>query len=329
MTVFTLLPFAAAGLSLLLGVAGVLRKRPTPATWLFFAGMAVFSLDSLCTGLSLRAADLADALRWLTLGLVVKSFVPGAWLGFSLTYSRGNYRAPLRRWMLPLAVLTILPVWLSLGFRDGLLEVATVGPEGAVLQLRFSAVARVLNALLLLAFALVLMNLEQTFRSAVGTMRWRVKFVVLGLGVIFGGHLYVRSQAILFSAHDVALAGIESSALLIGGLFLALAYARTGFVEADVYPSRAVLRSSLTVLIVGGYLFRRRRLGAGRYGGSAARRASSFRPWWCSSACREWHCSCCQIASGSGFKGSSAGTSGKRSTTPSWSGRASRANWGA
>ena len=39
------------------------------------------------------------------------------------------------------------------------------------------------------------MNLEQTFRSAVGTMRWRIKFVVLGLAVIFGAHLYVRSQA--------------------------------------------------------------------------------------------------------------------------------------
>ena len=33
------------------------------------------------------------------------------------------------------------------------------------------------------------------------------------------------------------------------------AYARTGLVEIDVYPSLAVLRSSFTVLLVGGYLF--------------------------------------------------------------------------
>ena len=99
------------------------------------------------------------------------------------------------------------------------------------------------------------MNLEQTFRSAVGTMRWRIKFVVLALAVIFGARLYVRSQAILFSAPDMALWGVESGALLIGCVFLALAYARTGWAEIDVYPSSAVLRSSLTVLIVGGYLF--------------------------------------------------------------------------
>ena len=129
------------------------------------------------------------------------------------------------------------------------------GPAGEALQLRFGAMAKVLNVILLVANVWILMNLEQTFRSAVGTMRWRIKFVVLGLAVIFGARLYVRSQALLFSAYDMHWSGIESSALLIGCVFLVVAYVRTGFAEIDVYPSRAVLRSSLTVLIVGGYLF--------------------------------------------------------------------------
>ena len=181
--------------------------------------------------------------------------MPAAWLGFSLTYSRGDYRESLARWRIPLAILGLLPIGLALGFREQLLQVVPAGPAGEVLLLRFGAVGTALNVVLLVAFVLVLMNLEQTFRAAVGTMRWRLKFVVLGLAVIFGAQIYVRSQAILFSAPDLALSGVESSALLIGGLFLALAYARTGLAETDVYPSRAVLRSSLTVLIVGGYLF--------------------------------------------------------------------------
>ena len=115
--------------------------------------------------------------------------------------------------------------------------------------------AKVLNVILLVAIVWILMNLEQTFRSAVGTMRWRIKFVVLGLAVIFGARLYVRSQALLFSAYDRNWSGIESSALLIGCVFLVVAYVRTGFAEIDVYPSRAVLGSSVTVLMVGGYLF--------------------------------------------------------------------------
>lgn len=254
MLVFRLLPFAAALLSLGLAAANVLRKKPTPATWCFFAGMAVLGLDSLFTGLSLLARDMADALRWLTLGLVTKSLVPAAWLGFSLTYSRGNARATLARWGIPLALVAAAPLALSLGFRDSLLEVVTVADTPAVM-LRFGLVARLLNILLLLAFIIVLMNVEQTFRAAVGTMRWRIKMVVVGLAVIFGAHLYVRSQAVLFSAYDVALTTIESTGLLVGCLLLALAYARTGFAEADVYPSRTVLRSSLTVIIAGSYLF--------------------------------------------------------------------------
>ena len=255
MTYFSALPFAAAALGLVLAVASVLRKKPTPGTWSFFLGMAAFSLDSLFTGLSLAATSLPDALRWLTLGLVARAVAPAAWLVFSLTYSRGDYRASLDRWRAPLAAFTLVPVGLALGFRDALLEVAAVGPGAGVLQQWAGVAARAFNVVLLIAFALVLMNLEQTFRGAVGTMRWRIKYVVLGLAIIFGAHLYVRTQGVLFPAQDVALAGVESSGLLIGGLFLLLAYARAGFAEADVYPSRALLRSSFTALIVGSYLF--------------------------------------------------------------------------
>ena len=99
------------------------------------------------------------------------------------------------------------------------------------------------------------MNLEQTFRSAVGTMRWQIKFVVLGLAVIFGARIYVRSQALLYSSYDIT--GLASSRAGSSSVacFLAVAYFRTGFAEIDVYPSRAVLRHSVTVLIAGGYLF--------------------------------------------------------------------------
>jgi putative PEP-CTERM system histidine kinase len=255
MSIFSLLPFAAAVFSLLLGFASVLRKKPSPATWCFFAGMTVLGIDSLFTGLSLGGADLSEVLRWLTLALVAKSFLPVVWLGFSLAYSRGDYHQSLAGWRIPLAVAALLPIGLSLGFRQDLLQVVPAGPAGDVVRLRFGPIGTALNVILMVAFVLVLMNLEQTFRSAVGTMRWRIKYVVLGLAVIFGAYLYVGTEAVLFSAYDVALSGVESSGLLVGCLFLALAYARTGFAEIDVYPSRAVLRSSLTVLIVGGYLF--------------------------------------------------------------------------
>ena len=255
MTLFSFLPFAAAIFSLFLALASVLPKKRSLARWCFCAGMFVLGIDSLLTGLSLRATQLSEVLRGQTLGLIVKSFVPAGWLAFSLTYSRGDYRESLARWRIPLAIVALLPIGLSLGFHQQLLELAPAGPADEVMQLRFGAMAKALNVILLVALVWILMNLEQTFRSAVGTMRWRIKFVVLGLAVIFGARLYVRSQALLFSTYDIHWSGVESSALLIGCALLVVAYVRTGFAEIDVYPSRAVLGSSLTVLLVGGYLF--------------------------------------------------------------------------
>ncbi len=253
MNLFAILPFAAAAASLLLAVAGAVRKTPTAATWYFCAGMALLGLDALFAGLSLHAADWASLVRWLTLAAIVKSLAPAAWLGFSVTYSRGDAAAAIARWRVPLVALSIAPVAVAAGFHDELVELLPAGPDGEVV-LRIGSAAKAMNALLLVAFAMALMNLETTFRAAVGTMRWRIKYVVLGLAAIFGAHLYVRSQSILFSAYHLELLVVESLGLLVGCGFLTLAYLRTGLAEADVYPSRAVLRSSFTVLIVGGYL---------------------------------------------------------------------------
>ena len=238
MNVFFQLPFVAGLFSLLLAGFSVVRKRPSVATWCFFAGMTALGVDSILTGLSLRAVRLVEMNSWITASSAVKCFIPVIWLGFSLTYSRSGYREFLYRWRAGLAVIGLLPITLWLAFRDAPLQVATI-----------------LNSILLVALVLILMNLEQTFRSAVGTMRWRIKYVVLALIVIFGARIYGRSQAILFSAPDISLWGLESGALLIGCVFLSLAYARTGWNEVDVHPSSAVLSSSLTVILVGGYLF--------------------------------------------------------------------------
>ena len=201
------LPFVAGFFSLLLAVVSLIRRKPSPATWCFFAGMTALGIDSVFTGLGLRASQLGDVIYWLTAAFIVKSLVPVIWLCFSLTYSRADSREALTRWRIPLAVVGLLPMALSLGFRDQLFQVVPAGTAGNVWRLQFGAMANALNVIHLVVLVLILMNLEQTFRSAVGTMRWRLKFVVLALVVIFGARLYVRSQAILFSAPDMCALG--------------------------------------------------------------------------------------------------------------------------
>ena len=102
---------------------------------------------------------------------------------------------------------------------------------------------------------MILSNLEKTFRSTVGTMRWRIKFVVLALAVIFAGRIYTLSQDMLYSRYDLTLTDIESGALFIGCALIAIGYLRNGIAEIDVYPSPSLLQGTVTVLLAGGYLF--------------------------------------------------------------------------
>ena len=255
MTAFFQLPFLAGSFGLLLAALSVVRRKPSAATWCFFAGMIALGVDSILTGFILRATRLADVVRWMQVASIVDGFIPLTWLCFSLTYSRTGYREHLNRWGMVIATVGLLPIGVSLAFRDQLFQVVPGARAGDVWRLQFGPITGLLNAILLVALVLILVNLEQTFRSAVGTMRWRIKYVVLAMVVMFGAQLYVRSQAILFSAPDIALWGVESGGLFIGCLFLTLAYVRTGWDEIDVHPSSAVLRSSATVIIVGGYLF--------------------------------------------------------------------------
>lgn len=255
MALLSILPYASAVFALLLAIAALFSKRRSFASWAFAAGMVVLGLDSFLAGQVQRSSQLDEVIRGLTLGLIIKSLVPAGWLCFSLTYSRGGYRETLERWRIPLALASLLPVGMALGFQGQLVEIAPVAAEGEQVLLRLGWSGEALNMLLLLTHVWILMNLEQTFRAAVGTKRWQIKFVVLGLAVVFAARIYARSQAILYSTYDVRWLGIESSGLLIGCGILMAAYIRTRFAEIDVYPSRAVLSSSVTVLAVAGYLF--------------------------------------------------------------------------
>ena len=248
-TIF-LLPFVAGAGSLLMAALSLLRRRSL-ASWCFFAGMTALGLDSVFTGLSLRAAQAGDVVAWLTPAFVAKSFVPLFWLVFSLVYSRSNFHEFLRRWRLLISATALMAV---VGGATLLRQLGSAEPIADVWWYQPGAATMAINIALLFVLVLILVNLEQTFRAAVGTMRWRIKFVLVALAVIFGARLYVRTQAILFSAPDIAFWSVESSGLLIGCVLLAIAYVRTGLAESDVYPSLAVLRSSFTVLVVGAYL---------------------------------------------------------------------------
>ncbi len=254
MTSESTLAFIAAVLSAALAVAAVLRNRRSRAAWWFAFGMLGLSLDSVLTGICLPLADLEKLTNWQEWALILKAFLIAIWLAFAVTYSRGDAGESFRRWRILIAVVCLAPVAALLGFRGRLIEVS-LRPNLIDLWISFLPAGKAVNVIILVGTVLVLMNLERTFRSAVGTMQWRIKFLVLGLAVIFGARIYTRSQALVFSGHNNSLTEVEAIGLLVGCLLLGVGYFRSGFREIDVYPSRAILQTSITVSLVGGYLF--------------------------------------------------------------------------
>jgi putative PEP-CTERM system histidine kinase len=247
--------FAAALLSGAIAIAMLIRRRRTFAGWCFFAGMVILAVESIFNALAQDAVDPLSLVRWQTFALLAKCGLPAAWIGFSLTYSRGNYVEFLSRWRLLLWAAILLPLGIVIASHADLLRPLDGDHFTPAAWLHSTVAGKLLDVLLLSAFILILMNLEKTFRSAVGTMRWRIKFLVIGLAVVFGARIYTQSEALLFSGHNLALAGIDSVSLLIGCILVTTAYLRSGFAEIEIYPSHAVLESSVTVLLAGGYLF--------------------------------------------------------------------------
>jgi putative PEP-CTERM system histidine kinase len=248
-----MLAFASAIFCGILALIVAWNERRSLAHWAFVLGMVALAVEDVCFALTADAASPQEMVAWQNWRLIAMSFLPGVWLIFSLTYARGNYSEFLKRWRWFLAAAFVLPIGLAIVFGDDL--IVKVGQtETGHWMFGLGIPGTVLNLFFLLGAVLVLMNLERTYRAAVGTMLWRIKFMILGLGVIFAVQAYVSSQVLLFHALNLSLETVSATAILLGGALILRSLFRAGHFNTDVYPSQSALHSSLTVLLAGAYL---------------------------------------------------------------------------
>jgi putative PEP-CTERM system histidine kinase len=191
-------------------------------------------------------------LFWRSWWLIPQAIAPAVWLLFVLKYSRGNFESSIRSWLPILFLLAAVPIAAITLFPESVLVPAAdldVRQELAIGMAGF-----VLYLAIVLASALILINLERTFRAAVGTMRWRIKYVILGTAAIFTVKLYTASQVVLFRFQSFSLDIINCTALLIASLLFLIGLLRAGLFNVQVYPSEKVLQFSVAGVLVGAYL---------------------------------------------------------------------------
>jgi len=222
--------------------------------WIFGAGMIALAAEEVFNGLSFRAFWPAEVMKWQQFKLIPTALLLGIWLLFSMSYGRTNYKETLAKWRWVVLATFAIPLSLVTLFGDSLFKSYAALGAPSVSLIRLSWSGYLFYFFFLLSSVLILMNLERTLRNSTGSLRWQIKFMVLGLGSIFAVRIYTGSQTLLFQSLDMALEVVNAGILILASILIIWSLTRTRLLNIDVYLSQSFLYNSVTVLIVGIYL---------------------------------------------------------------------------
>ncbi len=209
----------------------------------FAAGMATFALISVSRFMEYRVPASGP---WASVAFAGRIILPVPWLVFSLVFARTAPSEHLRKWRAAVAGVSLSSLVL-LGFHfRGLLGYG---------DLPFETVRYWSSIFLIVGLALVLANFESTLRAGEHRQRWRIKFLVIGIGSIFLFKIVNLSYILLFPAADRDLSIILPSIILAGSGLAALSFSRHSLLDVGVAVSRDAVRNSIVLVLVGASLF--------------------------------------------------------------------------
>jgi hypothetical protein len=248
-----LVSFVAAGVSVAVTLHALARDHRAFTHRVFSIGMSLVGVHELFVGLGLLSTSPEEAIQWYRLQAMTGAVLPGPWLIFSLSFARANHRDYLRQWRWVIGLTLALPVVLVAFGLDTLVGGASrSGTDSWVFSLGGSGL--VLNLFSALATALIVVNMVGTLRAATGSMRWQVKFTVLGLSAFFAAQIYRSSHALLHSRSESGLATVGSLAIVVASFLILISTRRAGKMRPQVYLSQGFVYRSLIALFVGVYL---------------------------------------------------------------------------
>jgi putative PEP-CTERM system histidine kinase len=248
-------PLVATALSLVLAGIALLRPPRHLRQIIFAAGMAAFTLESLLIyGLLFYSASPESHAMWMVALQSATLLTPIPWCLFAFLAGREADAPVPRTWRFSFALGS---AGLALAAAVNLFWPFLIA-EGAPRPFRYAELTlagQIGVAIELLATIVVLYGLEPSLRNTHGSLRWRVKYLALGLGGIFAVRFYLLSQTLLFHVLDRNSLLLQTIALIIGELFVAVGLLRSGVLRTDLTVSRHFVYRSIVVGLCGLYLF--------------------------------------------------------------------------
>lgn len=184
--------------------------------------------------------------------MVVMAMVAPVWLLFSLHYGRGPQPRVTPVWQAAAVLAFVVPLG-ALLMPGGLLESGDPAVDALEQTFKLGSKAVYLHCVVLLTTLVTLANLEQTFRAVTGTMRWRIKFLLLGLGIELLHTLFSSGRAIIQEEWLLSFDLVRSAVLIAACLLIGWSLTRMGLSEAAVCPSRKILLTATTTSLILSY----------------------------------------------------------------------------
>jgi len=227
----------------------ILRRRWNFPALAFCLAVASLALMELANFLSLRASPVENALLWKRLSLLGEMLFAGNCLLFTVVFVKTNTKAALKKWQWVLPPAYLLPGVLIV-FLFAVNQTMAFEDLGII---RLGQVAKYFHLFLFMVVILNLMNLENTFRSSLGSERWRVQYMIFGLGSILLFYVYILSRRLLYNRIDMENIYMMSAVILVGNILIAFSVIRNKIIDGEIYISRKVIYSSFSLIAIGLY----------------------------------------------------------------------------
>ncbi len=247
--------FLLPALGSLVLAAVVLGRRPRGWNqWSFALGMLAFAAEGVAAYALVTATSTPEErLFWLRVWGTAALAIPLPW-GF---FVAGLGSPAGARW--PAALRLALGVATALA-ASGALALASSAAfrisdiPGPFYAVQFDWAGQYAVILQVVLTVGLLIGLESCLRTSSGTVRWRIKYLLLGLGGIFLARFFFLSQALLFRVLLASYLTAEAATLLAGVLVIAGSLVRDRFLGGSLTLSRQVLYRSVVASVLGLYL---------------------------------------------------------------------------
>jgi putative PEP-CTERM system histidine kinase len=248
-----LFPIAAIG-CLGIAAAALARRARGRLEIAFGLGMLGFAAESMASWVLVTQTELPDErLLWLRL-VITLGLVPfAAWADFIMALlATESARSRTDRLTLAFTAIGLIGAaawtWMATPFQ---LPDVSAGFYAA----RLSPAGLPVLIVQMLGTVGLLGGLEVCLRACSRDRRWRLKYVILGLGVVFLVRFYLLSQILLFHVVLAAHLTTQAAVVVLGVMVMAISVARGPLVSGGRALSHSLVYRSAVLGVLGIYLF--------------------------------------------------------------------------